>query len=341
MSIVKVSIILPIYNVEKYLARCMDSLLNQTLNDIEIIMVDDGSPDNCPQMCDEYAKKDSRVKVIHKKNAGLGMARNSGLEVATGEYVAFVDSDDYVDHSMYETLYKKIKEKQVDAVLCTFYNDDQGNVSEGSIDGMPSKESVIDFQVDYIPNVIGCLPSVKYNQLYGYSVWNLLFSRDVIERNKVRFESERNFVSEDILFQLDFAACASKLLLLPKHFYYYCNNAGSLTKKYDYTRFDREVLLYKEIGRRLKAKKLAIPDMELRLSRLLLYKCLFSVCDTIKYLPYKELVIQLAKITANADLQKVLHAYPLWQMCLIQRIFFSLLKHKQNRLIYWFYKLKH
>ena len=337
----KVSIIVPIYNVEQYLNRCMDSLLNQTLNDIEIIMVDDGSPDNCPQMCDEYAKKDSRIKVIHKKNAGLGMARNSGLELATGEYVAFVDSDDYVDCRMYETLYQKVKKKQVDAVLCTFYNDDKGNVSEGSIDGMPSKESVIDFQIDYIPNVIGCLPSVKYNQLYGYSVWNILFSRDVIEHNKVRFESERNFVSEDILFQLDFAACASKLLLLPKPFYYYCNNAGSLTKKYDYTRFDREVLLYKEIGRRLKVKKLAIPDLKLRLSRLLLYKCLFSVCDTIKYLPYKESVIQLAKITANTDLQKVLHAYPLRQMCLIQRIFFSLLKHKQNRLIYCFYKLKH
>ena len=337
----KVSIIVPIYNVEKYLDRCMDSLLNQTLKDIEIIMVDDGSPDNCPKMCDEYAKKDSRVRVIHKKNAGLGMARNSGLEVATGEYVAFVDSDDYVDRSMYETLYHKVKERNVDAVLCKFYNDDKGNVSEGSVDGMSSEEAVIDFHADYIPNVIGCLPSVKYNQLYGYSVWNILFSRSVIESNKVRFESERNFVSEDILFQLDFAACASKLLLLPKPFYYYCNNAGSLTKKYDYTRFDREVLLFKEIGRRLKAKKLTIPDMELRLSRLLLYKCLFSVCDTIKYLPYKESVTQLAKITANTDLQKVLHSYPMWQMCFIQRVFFSLLKHKKNRLIYWFYKLKH
>lgn len=341
METPKVSVIVPVYNVEKYLDRCMESLLNQTLKDIEIIMVDDGSPDNCPKMCDEYARKDSRVRVIHKKNAGLGMARNSGLEVATGEYVAFVDSDDYVDCSMYETLYCKVKEKRVDAVLCEFYNDDKGNVSEGSIDGMSSKESVIDFRADYIPNVIGCLPSVKHNQLYGYSVWNILFSRDVIERNKVRFESERNFVSEDILFQLDFAACASRLLLLPKPFYYYCNNAGSLTKKYDYTRFDREVFLYKEIGRRLQNKNLTIPDMELRLSRLLLYKCLFSVCDTIKYLPYKESVIQLAKVTANTDLQKVLHSYPLWEMCFIQRIFFLLLKHKQDRLIYWFYKLGH
>lgn len=94
MNDIKVSIIVPIYNVEKYLCRCMDSLLNQTLKDIEIIMVDDGSPDNCPQMCDEYAKKDSRVKVIHKKNAGLGEARNSGLKIISGKFVAFVDSDD-------------------------------------------------------------------------------------------------------------------------------------------------------------------------------------------------------------------------------------------------------
>ena len=109
MFMPKISIIVPIYNVEKYLDRCMQSLLNQTLTDIEIIMVDDGSPDRCPQMCDEYAKKDSRIKVIHKSNAGLGYARNSGLEIATGEYVAFVDSDDYVYTQIYESLYVSAK----------------------------------------------------------------------------------------------------------------------------------------------------------------------------------------------------------------------------------------
>ena len=98
---IKVSIIVPVYNVEKYIDRCMKSLMNQTLHEIEIILVDDGSPDSCPQMCDEYAKQDTRVKVIHKENAGLGYARNSGLEIATGEYVAFVDSDDYVDTQMF------------------------------------------------------------------------------------------------------------------------------------------------------------------------------------------------------------------------------------------------
>ena len=101
---IKVSIILPIYNVEKYLKRCMNSLLNQTLKEIEIIMVDDESPDNCPHLCEEYKSKYSNIKVVHKKNGGLGYARNSGLEVCEGEYVAFIDSDDFVDVNMFEDL---------------------------------------------------------------------------------------------------------------------------------------------------------------------------------------------------------------------------------------------
>lgn len=101
----KISIIVPVYNVEKYIHRCIHSLINQTLRDIEIILVDDESPDSCPQICDEYASKDTRIKVIHKKNEGLGLTRNAGLEAATGEYIAFIDSDDWVDLVMYETLY--------------------------------------------------------------------------------------------------------------------------------------------------------------------------------------------------------------------------------------------
>ena len=96
MSSPLVTIVVPIYNVEKYLTRCVDSIINQTYQNLEIILVDDGSPDNCPRICDEYAKKDHRIKVIHKINAGLGMARNTGIENATGKYICFFDSDDYI-----------------------------------------------------------------------------------------------------------------------------------------------------------------------------------------------------------------------------------------------------
>lgn len=101
-----ISIVVPVYNVEAYLEQCVDSVLNQTYRNIEVILVDDGSPDNCPRMCDEYAKKDHRVKVIHKTNGGLSDARNAGVRIATGDYIGFVDSDDWIDADMYETLLK-------------------------------------------------------------------------------------------------------------------------------------------------------------------------------------------------------------------------------------------
>ena len=97
-----ISVIVPIYNVEKYLTKCIESIINQTYKNLEIILVDDGSPDKSPIICDEYAKKDNRIKVIHKKNGGLSDARNYGMSLATGEYISFIDSDDYIDEEMYE-----------------------------------------------------------------------------------------------------------------------------------------------------------------------------------------------------------------------------------------------
>ena len=114
---IKFSVVLPIYNVEKYLNRCLDSVMNQTYKKIEIILVDDGSPDNCPQMCDNWAKVDDRIKVVHKKNAGLGEARNSGLDVATGDYIAFFDSDDYIDTRLFEELYTVIISDNPDLIM--------------------------------------------------------------------------------------------------------------------------------------------------------------------------------------------------------------------------------
>ena len=118
----KVSIVVPVYNVEKYLDRCIDSLVNQTLKDIEIILVDDGSPDNCPQMCDAWACRDSRIKVVHKENGGLGSARNAGLAEITGKYVAFVDSDDFVELNTYSVLFDATQGEQCDVVYMGYTN---------------------------------------------------------------------------------------------------------------------------------------------------------------------------------------------------------------------------
>ena len=112
-----ISIVLPIYNVEKYIEKCMDSVLNQTYKNIEVILVDDGSPDRCPKICEEYAKKDNRIKVVHKENGGLSDARNAGIKVANGEYITFIDSDDYVDEDYVEFLYNNIEKTNADIAI--------------------------------------------------------------------------------------------------------------------------------------------------------------------------------------------------------------------------------
>ena len=114
----KVSVIIPVYNVEKYLSECLDSVVNQTLKDIEIICVNDGSPDGSAAILEEYAQKDNRIKVITQENRGLSEARNSGLKIASGEYIAFLDSDDYIDLKFFEQLYKRGIESNSDVVVC-------------------------------------------------------------------------------------------------------------------------------------------------------------------------------------------------------------------------------
>lgn len=116
-----ISIIVPIYNVEQYLEKCINSILNQTYTNLEIILVDDGSPDNSGKICDEYAKKDNRIKVIHKENGGISSARNTGLKVARGAYVGFIDSDDYIEKDMYEILYTNLKKESADISICSCY----------------------------------------------------------------------------------------------------------------------------------------------------------------------------------------------------------------------------
>lgn len=241
MTTPKVSIIVPIYNVEQYLDRCMTTILNQTLKDIEIIMVDDGSPDNCPAMCNEYAKKDPRIKVIHKKNGGLGYARNSGMEVATGEYVAFVDSDDFVDVKMYETLYNKAKSMYLDTCYCS--------VNRYRSDGV-TKDITRYHNEAYFTNreqvdkfLFGMLEGA--GRYVDMSVWKAIYSREVINNNNITFVCEKDIASEDIFFHVDYLSQAKKVGYLPNPMYYYFVNTNSITTNYSERSFNAMIrMLY-------------------------------------------------------------------------------------------------
>ena len=128
-----ISIIIPVYKVEKYIYKCIDSVLNQTYKNLEIILVDDGSPDKCPEICEEYAKKDNRIKIIHKKNGGLSDARNAGLKVATGKYIGFVDSDDYIEKDMYQVLYNNIIKTNSDISIVNLKEVKENEIIENNV----------------------------------------------------------------------------------------------------------------------------------------------------------------------------------------------------------------
>ena len=244
----KVSIIVPIYNVEQYLDRCVQSLLHQTLHDIEIILVDDGSPDRCPQMCDEYARQDARIKVVHKKNEGLGYARNSGLEVATGEYVTFCDSDDFVDLEAYEYVLNVIQSRNLE--ICWFQPrrvDTKGGIV---LDGTRTpeeyfngKDEIRKLQLD----IIGHNPQDKYSKPRGFSSCMALFRRETVISSGIRFPSEREVASEDLIFVVKLLPYVNSVGILSNIFYNYTINPCSISQNFSEEKYDRLINMLTEI----------------------------------------------------------------------------------------------
>ena len=240
----KVSIIIPIYNVEKYLDKCVQSAISQTLQDIEIILVDDESPDNCPQLCDEYAIQDSRIKVVHKKNGGLGFARNSGLEVATGEYVTFLDSDDFVDLFTYEHLYNLVQKNNLDAI---YYKYTRFTKEDDVVACQPDNniikycdEDVKELMLD----IIASEPDAKVDRRIQCSSCTAIYKLGIIKDYCVLFHSEREIISEDMVFNLDYLNYAQRVAFNDGVHYHYRVNPISLTSTVRTDRFNKNLIMY-------------------------------------------------------------------------------------------------
>ena len=207
----KISVIVPIYKVENYLSQCVESIINQTYQNLEIILVDDGSPDRCPQICDEYALKDKRIRVIHKENGGLSSARNSGLDIATGDYVAFVDSDDWLDRDMYQNLINVINETQADIAVCRFRR--EKGMKAVAMDNNATK--TITMFNDYDDMCVHLLSSSQPS--ISFMVWNKLFSHEVI--SDTRFIEGQ--IYEDMYFDRNVLKRCTKLAFLDWVGYHY------------------------------------------------------------------------------------------------------------------------
>ena len=238
----KISIIVPVYNVEAYLERCFDSLIHQTMKEIQIILVDDGSTDKSAEICDAYATRDSRILVIHKKNEGQGIARNHGLKNAKGEYVCFLDSDDYYELNACEDLYQHLKKTNAD--LCCFgyqIDDKDGNlVRKPLIREQMYKNQ--DIRNDFILHYFGDLPEDE--NLRGFSSCMSVFRMSIIKEHELEFPSEREVLSEDTIFSLEFCKHANIVATLPQVFYHYCQNAVSFSQGYRKDKFEKTKVLY-------------------------------------------------------------------------------------------------
>lgn len=224
---VLITVIVPIYNVEDYLPKCIDSILCQTYSDLEIILIDDGSHDNSPKICDSYAKKDKRIHVIHKANGGLSDARNAGLDIAKGEYISFVDSDDYIEPKMYEKMYTFMEDKQADICICGYHEVDENGSVLKSIkqpDQTVSREDI--FHVLMQENVFYAI------------MCNKLFARHVFENNGHRFPVGKIHEDEFLIHHL-YGECQT-VSVLNECYYNYVARKGSImhSQRYSLREYD-------------------------------------------------------------------------------------------------------
>lgn len=338
-QIPKISIIVPIYNVEKYLPRCIASLLEQTLSDIEIILVDDESPDNCPQLCNDYAKKDNRIKVIHKKNEGLGYARNSGLDIAKGEYVMFVDSDDTIEKDSCSHLYNIAKVYDAD-IVCGNFNKE---VFPGKWIKTEQKEGIQILKGDevnkYMLDMIASAPYCKTERLHPVSVCVTCIKRALIEKLELRFKSEREVASEDTIFKATLLKNTKTLVRLPYAFYRYYINDTSLTHSFDIKKFFKLKILYFELSKLFNNNK----EAKLRIERFIISDARMHFLRLVN--SNNKNKIELMTIMMNDDLWKYVKEYKPSFYPFYQRIFYMLIILKKPLLLYAFAKsvnlLKH
>ena len=337
-SVPAVSIIVPVYRAEKYLDRCVNSLMSQTLRDIEIILVDDGSPDGSGDMCDEYAKKDSRIKVIHKKNSGAGLSRNLGLETARGKYIGFADSDDYAAENMFETLYGAAEKYGAELVMSGFavvggnIFEKDGEYSENLYFEKDTLFETKENIKDLILGISGSLPHETLDSRYGTGIWKNLYRRGVIEKYGIKFMSEREIMSEDTLFTVDFASHISKAVGIPGAFYRYCRNGDSVSKAYDAKRLLLFERFMSELENRLSAKipkneyKIYLDRLSQAYGRVLCsQEIMYGVQNKI---PYRKTRANLKKICTSEIISSSLKTYPWYRLPKKQAVFAFLIKHR-------------
>lgn len=327
----KISVIIPVYNVEKYLRQCIDSMLAQTYPAHEIILVDDGSMDNSGAICDEYAAAYETVRVVHKENAGLGMARNTGLKYVTGDYVIFIDSDDYCSPDFIEQIEHSRRERNGDTCKSCFDRVDlEGNfLSAQTI--VPAFYEGTAVEYELLARMIGSSPDQRDS--LPMSACCTLYSMAIINAHSLRFVSERQWISEDIFFNIEYYHFAERVVLTDYIGYHYRVNPHSLTTSYRADRFEKCLAMVQKEKEILETIGL-YDQTRFRLSRqfFIYLRMCFSQLTSSPLSP-SERRAALGRMCSDSTVQSMIADYPIGKLGLKQRVFIYLVKFRQIRVL--------
>lgn len=333
-----VSLIVPVFNVENYLHKCVESLRKQTFSRIEIILVDDGSTDQSGELCDRYSMHDTRIRVVHKMNEGLGYARNTGIALARGKYVWFVDSDDYLASNAIEILWKTAIETDAEICLGGVYIVTEGEVvsehkpkyGDRCFEGDEITETVL-------KDMLGTEPRCETDYLVRMSAWQGLYKLEWINKYRIAFPSEREYISEDIIFHIHALPLCNKLVYVNKPLYYHrSDNVSSLTHTYSSSRFEKYKQLYLEEVRIIQANQFD-PECVIRAQRTFLGNV--RVCMKQAAFCSSDPISEISEMVNDNIVQRILDTYPIDLNPKPQRALSQLMKLKLCRLIYILIKL--
>lgn len=321
-----ISVVVPVYNVEKYLRECLDSILAQTYQNIEVILVDDGSKDSSGVICDEYAQRHENFRVVHKENAGLGMARNTGLEYVNGEYVTFLDSDDWLEPDMIQQLYNGIVSQNVDVCKAGFRrvtNEKEVLFERSYQDEYYPGEYA---RLELLPRMIGSSPS--QHDSIEMCVCAVLYKVSHIKQHALRFPSERELISEDLVFNIDYMQFADGACTISYSGYNYRMNLGSLTTSYRPDRFQACCYFYSEMKKKILDLGYENTTI-LRLQRMFFIHVRMSISQermSVSKLPVKQGISNIRKICKDPVLIGTIAEYPVHRLEWKQALFLKLIR---------------
>lgn len=326
-----ISIIVPVYNVEQYLVECLESIQAQTYKNFEVLLIDDGSLDASGEMCDKFRERDSRFKVFHRKNVGLGLTRNFGMREIQGEWVCFVDSDDRLSPEFLLEL-KGYTGDNIDAVVGGYGRFEEGPVFEEK--RITKKKCVIDGPTAAM-KILGSSPGSSDS--IKPMVWGNLYRAQTIKKNKIKFLSERKFVSEDLLFNFRYFQNCQELQLAPTVGYQYRLNRKSITQGY------RERLLEKHLDMffKMRQEATAVSSSEVLEEAIIRSKKTFFIAlrNAVKqekqtYKKNPNLAKRnIREIVRHQEVQELIASYPVRKLPFKQQVFIRLVKYKQSLLL--------